>query len=265
MSVNEKMTAIADNIRDKTGGTEALSLDDMASGVNEVYEAGKQAEYDAFWDNYQHNGKGSISVYGSAFFGNGWNSVTFKPKYDIIFSHGQSATKTFYRSEISNIHKILADRGLKIIIGSNATDISSMFELCSTSEVPPLETAHCTNFNYMFSSDGRNLMRTIHKINMTNATKATSMFVRQGALKNITFEGEIPISLSFSYSPLTVESMKNIITHLKDYSGTESEFVYTVTFKASAFAALEAEGSTSPNGNTWTEYIDDLKWNLELA
>lgn len=42
MSVNEKMTAIADAIRDKTGGTEPLGLDDMAVGVGDVYEAGKQ-------------------------------------------------------------------------------------------------------------------------------------------------------------------------------------------------------------------------------
>lgn len=42
MSVHEKMTAIADAIRDKTGGTDALTLDDMAENVPKVYEAGKQ-------------------------------------------------------------------------------------------------------------------------------------------------------------------------------------------------------------------------------
>lgn len=45
-TVNEKMTAIADNIRDKTGRTNALTLDDMASGVNEVYEAGQNSMID---------------------------------------------------------------------------------------------------------------------------------------------------------------------------------------------------------------------------
>ena len=50
MSVNEKMAAIADAIRSKTGGTEPLGLDDMAASVGDVYEAGKQAEYDAFWE-----------------------------------------------------------------------------------------------------------------------------------------------------------------------------------------------------------------------
>lgn len=42
MSVQEKMTAIADAIRSKTGKTETLGLDAMAAAVPEVYEAGKQ-------------------------------------------------------------------------------------------------------------------------------------------------------------------------------------------------------------------------------
>ncbi len=41
MSVNEKMTAIADAIRDKTGGTDALTLDDMAQAIPDVYDAGR--------------------------------------------------------------------------------------------------------------------------------------------------------------------------------------------------------------------------------
>ena len=44
MSVNQKMTAIADAIRDKTGGTSPLTLDDMAAAVPEVFEAGKSSE-----------------------------------------------------------------------------------------------------------------------------------------------------------------------------------------------------------------------------
>lgn len=40
MSVNEKMTAIADAIREKTGDTELLTLDDMATEIPRVYESG---------------------------------------------------------------------------------------------------------------------------------------------------------------------------------------------------------------------------------
>lgn len=43
MSVQEKMTAIADAIREKTGGAEKLSLDAMAAAIPEVYAAGEAA------------------------------------------------------------------------------------------------------------------------------------------------------------------------------------------------------------------------------
>lgn len=46
MSVNEKMTAIADNIRAKTGGTEPLTLDGMAESIPEVYSAGQSSMVD---------------------------------------------------------------------------------------------------------------------------------------------------------------------------------------------------------------------------
>lgn len=40
MSVAEKMTAIADAIREKTGGTDLLTLDGMAAAIPEVFAAG---------------------------------------------------------------------------------------------------------------------------------------------------------------------------------------------------------------------------------
>lgn len=46
MSVNSKMTAIADEIRDKTGKTEALNLDQMAESIPEVYKAGQSSMVD---------------------------------------------------------------------------------------------------------------------------------------------------------------------------------------------------------------------------
>lgn len=45
-TVNEKMTAIADNIRSYTGDAEKLSLDDMAENIEKVYEAGQKSMVD---------------------------------------------------------------------------------------------------------------------------------------------------------------------------------------------------------------------------
>ena len=94
MSINTAMTAIADAIRNKTGGTEKLSLDDMATAVEEVYSAGEKSQYDEFWDSIQNNG--TRRSYNYAFAWNGWNTKIFKPKYNIIIGGGyDDATWTF--------------------------------------------------------------------------------------------------------------------------------------------------------------------------
>jgi hypothetical protein len=108
---------------------------------------------------------------------------------------------------------------------------------------------------------------TIDKIIVKDGTPGLG-FAQDLALTNVTFEGVIGRNINFSASPLSVESMKSVITHLKDCSGTTSEYTYTVTFKSSAFSVLEAEGATAEyNGVacTWAELIDNKKWNLVKA
>jgi hypothetical protein len=56
-----------------------------------------------------------------------------------------------------------------------------------------------------------------------------------------------------SAKKLSLESAKNIINALVDYSGTENEFIYTVSLSEETQALLEAEGATAPNGKTWLE------------
>lgn len=77
MTVNERMTAIADAIREKTGGTEKLTLDDMPGQIGSIrsysegYDAGvvdgKQAEHAAIinpnwtsWEEYAKNGRAEL-------------------------------------------------------------------------------------------------------------------------------------------------------------------------------------------------------------
>ena len=49
---------------------------------DEGYEAGRKAEYDEFWDAFQENGQRTMYVEG--FCRQGWNAVTYNPKYPII-------------------------------------------------------------------------------------------------------------------------------------------------------------------------------------
>lgn len=228
-TVNEKMTAIADNIRSKTGGTEALSLDNMASGVNEVYEAGKKAEQNAFWEIYQEGGDRENWQY--AFYYRWWTDDTYNPIYPIKVRNPN--TNMFYRTPVTNT---------KVSIDIRGTTLNYTFREASIVTIPELIVDESTNVN--------------------------QGFLGASDLKNITITGTIGTDFKISWCPLTVESIKSIISALCDYTDTENEYVNTVTFKTSAFETLEAEGATAEyNGTpcTWAELIDNKKWNLTLA
>ena len=106
-------------------------------------------------------------------------------------------------------------------------------------------------------------LKKIAVIRSKASTVYNGTFTQCSVLEDVTFDGKIGRNISFSNSPnLTVASLKNIITHLVDYTGTSNEYTYKLTLHADSKALLEAEGNTSPNGNSWLEYIDDLKWNV---
>ncbi|MBO7176024.1 MAG: hypothetical protein J6W14_01500, partial [Clostridia bacterium] len=88
------IAAIASKIREKTGGAETYTTAEMPSGVESVYEAGKKAEYDAFWDSFQENG--NKKAYAYVFAGSGWNKETFRPKYSVSLS-GAAASISMFR------------------------------------------------------------------------------------------------------------------------------------------------------------------------
>lgn len=226
MSFSEKMTSIADNIREKTGVSEPLSLEDMASGINEVFEAGKKAEYDAFWDTFQNYG--NRTNYLSAF-SQGFPNDAYNPKYDLR----GNLSGSFAMSKIT-------DTKVGLI---NCTVITQAFRYNTAIErIPELNISESTDVG----SD---------KSPFLGATK----------LSDITMTGVLAKSIIFSSCPLSVTSLKSIISCMKDFSGTENEYTCTITFNSNYFSKLEEEGNASPNGNTWAEYVDDLKWNLTLA
>ena len=88
MSINEKMTAIADAIRAKTGGTNALTLDGMAAAIPEVFAAGESAEAE----------KVAARQFVTALCGNDENTISipipFKPDLILISSFDAYSRKS---------------------------------------------------------------------------------------------------------------------------------------------------------------------------
>lgn len=63
------------------GDTTDKKLDAVDAGVDLVHEAGRKAEYDAFWDAFQENG--NRKDYSAAFQGAYWSGYIYNPKYPI--------------------------------------------------------------------------------------------------------------------------------------------------------------------------------------
>lgn len=227
------------------------------------YDAGQKAEHDAFWDSYQQDGERTNYTYGFA--GSGWATDIFKPKYDII---PNTASYLFYGASniTGDLVEHLSSLGVKLDF-SNCTNFSWLIYGSLITRVGVIDMTNVSsssNANNVFREGNPDFstLETIDKVIVSSKYPlGTSSFANAAALRNITIEGEITGSFAIARSPLTNESMKSIITHLTDYSGTDNEFVYTVSFLSTSWENLDAEGNTSPNGNTWREYINDLGWN----
>lgn len=237
MSVADKLTTVAEN-------------------VPKVYEAGKQTEYGRFWDAYQLNGK--RTDYDHAFAGAGWNTETFHPKYDIKPKSGYMMFR-YFPATIDMV-EWLKELGVTFD-NSNNTSVAYMFFACNFTRIDTVnlcKISGTTGDMFAYSSN----LHTIDKIICQEKTAWTSnTFTSCSNLANLTIEGVIGGNVSFKACPLTAESAKSIISALKDYSGTDKEYTYSVTFSASTLELLEAEGATAPGGLTWTEYIKAKRWN----
>lgn len=223
-----------------------------------VYDKGKQSEYDAFWDKFQQSGNRISYAYGIS--GIGWTKETFKPKYDLIAK--DSATFMFSTSAIKgNLGEILNDLGIRLdTTGCNA--MSYMFRNSQFTALPTIDCRACANISYIFAN--MTYLTTIEKwiLPTTSSQNFASAFLSTDKLTDINeIEGTFIASINFSSSPLSVPTMKRIIGHLTNFSGTASAGKNILTFNDGCWTALD-EDSTAPDGGLWSEYVQSLGWSI---
>ena len=194
MNIAEKLTVIAEN-------------------EQKVYEAGKQAECNEFWDNFQNYG--NRTEYKHAFRTSCWNDDIYNPKYPLTISESVSMYET----------ALVTDTKVDII----ATDLNNTFYYANK-----LETI-------------RNL------ILLNDVEVGTATFRYNNALKNVnvTGEGRFLTDINMQHSNLlTVKSMNNVIAYLKDYSGTNT--TCTLTLHVDAKARLSESEIAVATQKGWT-------------
>ena len=220
----ETLTSIADAIRSKTGKTDRLTPNEMASGVNDVHEAGKKTEYDAFWDACQGNGERTHYTYGFA--GNGWTDENFKPKYDI--KPQNNANGIFRDSRIVNLKQCMESCGVEFDL-SGVTSLSEGFASCINLKIlPKLDGSKLlgtTNVLY-----GCTALETIEELKTSEQTKFNGTFYNCKSLTHMIMTGVIGqngLDLHWS-TKLDKESLLSIINVLQDKTSVGGTWTVTL-------------------------------------
>ena len=174
--LQNKFTEIANAFRTALNVTRKIKPSEFAGLIENVFSAGRDAEYNELWDNFQFSGgKGAYSY---RFYG--WPVENYKPKYPIIAS---SATGMFSMSKITDtlVDIDISDSALNTIMFNNCTNLV---------KVKSLTVSDKSTFDGAF----------------VNCTKLTDL--------NIT--GSLGQDIDLSFSPLNKASLTKVLTILSD-------------------------------------------------
>jgi hypothetical protein len=276
MSFNTKMTTISDKIRSRTGGTEKLGLDAIASGVDEVYEAGytdgqtaggggddrydegyaagQQAEYDRLWDSLQLNG--NRTDYTGAF-GIVWNNDSFKPKYDI---RPVNANTMFESSSITDLKAAMENAGVVLDFSQvSYARFTQFLQNSAITRIGVVDTtgtkAHKINYLFMGATNLREVEKWVITEDGTQQFDASTTFQQCTNLEEIRIEGKLGCSLSLKpCTKLSKASIQSVMNNLYD-DGTGKTLTLSKTAVDNAFAG-GYNGEDSAIGSETLEWDD---------
>lgn len=216
----------------------------IAQNEQRVYNAGKQAEYDAFWNMIQDHG--NRTDYGQAF--RNWRSSTeyLRPKYKVVPTASTSAMNTFYNCEgLKKVEAEYFDFSKKARGGYKGSGWYHTFTACDELEeiedigiMPDTDLtntfAHCPN------------LKKIAMIRVdANTVISSGIFEGCKSLESVTFDGEIGYGMNLKWSTkLTRASIENIINHLSD-NGSGKTLTLSKAAVDEAFRGISAGDFTT--------------------
>lgn len=210
-----------------------------------AFEAGKQAEYKAFWDSFLAD----TTSFAWRFAGKGWNDYTFNPDRDIVFSVEMS-NYCFAYNLITDLESIL-QRNNVVLDTSRTKRLDNLFYYCKRLVCVPeiVINEDITMANHMFSEC--TALHTIRKLVFPNKSSfnINNMFNNCSALVNLTIGGTIAVTgIDLHWSTLlSRESITSVINALSDTTTgmtiTLSQIAVETAFTDAEWSALEATKS----------------------
>ena len=200
MSIAEKLTTIAEN-------------------EPKVFEAGKKAREDEFWNTIQNNG--NATTYTRLFSNTHWTDSLFKPRHNLVMSAGANAFQE--NNVITAIDKKYDGSPLIIdmsLISTNTMTTRMFYKTTALKSIGTIIPRKETTWSQTFDV----------------ASKLTTIRFSDGVMEDGTDisasqnpeNNKIGKAIDFSDCPLDVESIRSIINALYDYSGTSDTYVLTL-------------------------------------
>lgn len=215
------------------------NLDTILNAVNEL-PTNEDSFYDTFWDNFQNYGKRTNYAY--AFYGEGWNDETFKPKYIIKPTYTISgllgSSYVFSSAAFSEITDEFLDLSGVKQISNMMTDWKGKKISLTVTDVKVMTNAF---------RNGSYTDLTLYDINPECTFSNFVIYCYN--LVNFTCTGTIGTNIQFKQSPLTNESVQKIIDCLKDLTGGTAQ---TLTLHADVKAKLTEEQIAAITAKNWT-------------
>lgn len=274
MNITEKLSAastrnlmIAENVQ------KVYDAGYESGDYNDGFEAGKKAEYDAFWDAIQDNGKRSYYKY--AFSGYSWNEKTFYPKYDI---RPTSSVPAMFQEMWVNIDKgyhpfslteRLKECGVVLDFSQmpSSSGASTVFYASAFTEITNIDFTWATSLDQTFRI-ARYLETVSFKLNTEGTTKFNLPFAGCSKLVNLTVEGTIGQNgFDVKDSPnLSKASHESIVTHLSTTtSGMSVKFSKTAINKAFETSTEANDGFTNQSSDWYTLIATRQNWTFEYG
>ena len=273
MSVNEKMTAIADRLRGYAQKTDKLTLDKIASEIDVAFRAGVEIGQellglrskpdsittDEFWDVFQANGM--RKDYSYAFYGDCFNDKLFTPKYSMTVTNAERMfTMT---TSITDLSAVKSSDGRPITIDfSQCNNFNQAFQTCTgLQKVGDISTVSATDLYLTFQ--GCRSLTTVGVFTVNEETTYTNTFAICTSLEQITFSGTIGQDLKIQWCPLNRASIESIVRCLSAEVKDKSK---TLTLKSGIVdAAFETSSGASDGESAFLDLVDELGkdgWNF---
>ncbi len=268
MTTAEKLQTIAENVSKvyEAGYEKGKSEGgDNETAYNEGFEAGKQAEYDEFWDTYQSNGE--RTHYNYAF--QQWALDIIKPKYDI--KPTGLANNLFYGVKAPIVGSKTVDmvewlNELGIILDlSKATNINYLLTDVAFGRIGVIDATSATQMTYTFQRMKH--LVTIDKfiLKSDGSQVFSGNFIECAKLENITIEGTIGQN-GFNVQWSTKLSKSSITSIINALSSTTSGLTVTLSKEA----VDKAWGTPNNNNGTltfeWAQLLGTKpNWTISLV